>query len=145
MSLPAAAHIVHASAFKVNSRVIAVEIPTHEQGVSRFLVTSNDGFGVEVEGFMGTVNTTVLENGTLASERAFGGEAQLPGAAQSCAQSPSNQSNPVYKAVQKTELSEGHIVDRAVVFEFRYDAGAKPSFEFVPGKENAGTPKACEA
>ena len=47
LSLPAAAQIVHRVAFDIRPVVIAVEIPTAETGISRFLVTSNAGFGVK--------------------------------------------------------------------------------------------------
>lgn len=143
-SLPAAAKIIHMAAFQTKPRVLAAEIKTSEPGVSRFLVNSNDGFGVEIEGFIGEVKTTVYESGTLASKRRFGDEAQLPGAAKSCAQSLSNQANPVYQAVRKTELGDAHVVDQAVVFEFRYKAQVKPNFKFTPGKAKVDALKACE-
>ena len=143
-SLPAAAKIIHMAAFQTKPRVLAAEIPTSEPGVSRFLVNSNDGFGVEVEGFIGDIKTTIYENGTLASKRRFGDEAQLPGAAKSCAQSLSNQDQPIYQAIQKTELTDGHVVDRSVVFEFHYDPQAKPSFEFTAGPTSVDVPTACE-
>ena len=143
-SLPAAAKIIHTAAFQTKPRVLAAEIPTSEPGVSRFLVNSNDGFGVEVEGFIGDVKTVVYESGTLASKRRFGDEAQLPGPAHACAQSLSNQASPVYQAVRKTELSDAHVVDQAVVFEFRYKAQVKPNFKFTPGKASVDAQKACE-
>ena len=143
-SLPAAAKIIHMAAFQTKPRVLAAEIKTSEPGVSRFLVNSNDGFGVEIEGFIGEVKTVVYESGTLASMRRFGDQAQLPGAAKSCAQSLSNQASPVYQAVRKTELSDAHVVDQAVIFEFRYKAQVKPKFEFTAGKASVATPSACE-
>ena len=132
------------AAFQTTPRVLAAEITTSEPGVSRFIVNSNDGFGVEVEGFIGEVKTVVYESGTLASMRRFGDQAQLPGPAHACAQSLSNQASPVYQAVRKTELGDAHVVDQAVVFEFHYDPQAKPSFEFTAGPTSVDVPTACE-
>ena len=143
LSLPAAAAIVKNAAFQETSRVVAVEIKTAEPGVSRFLVTSNDGFGVNVEGLVGVVKTTIYENGELPSKNRFGDAAQLPGPAKTCAQSSSIKANPIYQATRKTERNDSHVVDRAVVFEFHYDAPEKPSFEFKPGLGNVGAPTAC--
>ena len=47
LTLPAAAQIVNSVSFEVRPIVTAVEIPTNEPGVSRFLVASNAGFGVK--------------------------------------------------------------------------------------------------
>ncbi len=146
MSLPAAAKIIQtATTHTPTPRVLAVEIVTDEAGVSRFIVNSNDGFGIEVEGLIGDVNTTVHESGVLASNARFGDDAQLPGDAKACSHSASTDSQPIYQAIQKTELTHGHVVDRSVVFEFHYDAQAKPSFEFTAGMDSVDVPRACEA
>lgn len=142
-SLPAAAQIVHRVAFEVKPRVVAVEIPTAEAGLSRFLVTSNDGFGIEAVDLVGNVRIGVHKSGTISGGQRFGDAAQLPGESFLCAESNSAIGSPIYAAERKTASEPGEVVDQAVVFEFRYDEAASPSFNFKPGTETALPPKLC--
>lgn len=143
LTLPAAAQIVHRVAFEVKPRVVAVEIPTAEAGLSRFLVTSNDGFGVEAIDLVGNVQVGVYKSGTISGGQRFGDAAQLPGDKHLCAESYNALGSPIYEADRKTASEPGEIVDQAVVFEFRYDTSAQPSFNFRPGTETASAPKLC--
>ena len=143
LTLPAAAQMVHRVAFDVKPQVLAVEIPTGEAGLSRYLVTSNDGFSVEAVNLIGDVQIGVHKSGTLAGQKRFGDAAQLPGLARTCAESFSSLSSSIYTATQKTASEPGEVVDQAVVFEFRYDPSVSPSFKFNAGTKNAATPQAC--
>jgi len=142
MSLPAAAQIVHRVAFDIRPVVTAVQIPTSEPGVSRYLVASNAGFGVTANGVIGDIKTEVHVSGTMSGTSRFGDAAQLPGAEASCAQA-SGQSAPIYIADRKTAASPGTPPDQAVVFEFRYDPVAQPKFEFVAGEVKSPTLISC--
>lgn len=143
LSLPAAAQIVHRAVFEVKPRVVAVEIPTDEAGLSRFLVTSNDGFGVDALDLIGDINIEVRKSGSLSGVSRFGDAAQLPGEASLCAESYSALGSPIYAATRKTAMEPGEVVDQAVIFEFRYDASAAPTFVFKPGTGGALPPKTC--
>jgi len=143
LSLPAAAQIVHRAMFEVKPQVVAVEIPTDEAGLSRFLVTSNDGFGVDALDLIGDVKVAVRKNGSLSGVSRFGDAAQLPGEATLCAESYSALGSPIYAANRKTAMEPGEVVDQAVIFEFRYDASASPTFLFKPGTDGALPPKTC--
>jgi len=143
LSIPAAAQMVHRVAFEVQPKVISVEIPTPEAGLSRYLVTSNDGFSVEAIDLVGEVQIGVHKSGTFANGNRFGDAAQLPGPEQSCADSFSSLSSPIYAATQKTASEPGGVVAQAVVFEFRYDPAVTPRFKFNAGTKNAAQPQMC--
>ncbi len=133
MSLPAAAQIVQRVAFSPNPIVTAVEIPTAEPGLSRFLVTSNAEFSVQAaNGNRGTINTLVHVSGTLAGMNRFGDAAQLPGPKRACARI-NGPATHIYSAKRKTAAENGTAPEQAVVFEFRYAKDSQPSFEFVAG------------
>jgi len=135
MSLPAAAQIVHRVAFDIRPIVTAVEIPTSEAGVSRFLVVSNAGFGVKANGVIGDIQTDVHVSGTMNDISRFGDAAQLPGPQASCAQSTGFNSK-IYAADRKTAATPGTPPEQAVIFEFRYDAAARPDFKFIAGTDS---------
>ena len=135
LSLPAAAQIVHRVAFEVRPTVTAVEIPTTEAGVSRYLVTSNAGFGIKANGVIGDIHTDVHVSGGTGALNRFGDAAQLPGPESTCAQA-SGISSDIYAANRKTAATPGTPPEQAVIFEFRYDAAARPDFEFVAGAES---------
>ena len=97
MSLPAAAHIVHSAATHERPVVTAVEIPTAEAGISRFLVLSNSGFDVTANDFIGDVSVNVQVNGNFAGSARFGDAAQLPGPQSVCAQA-TDAASAIYKA-----------------------------------------------
>lgn len=136
MSLPAAAQIVHRVAFDVRPIVTAVEIPTTEPGVSRYLVASNAGFGVKANGVIGEIKTDIHVSGSMGALNRFGDAAQLPGPDRLCAQA-SGVSSDIYLADRKTAATPGTPPEQAVIFEFRYDAAARPEFEFVAGVNSA--------
>jgi len=142
LSLPAAAQIVHRVAFDIRPIVTAVEIPTSEPGVSRYLVASNAGFGVKANGVVGEVKVNVHVSGTMSETTRFGDAAQLPGPKSGCAQS-SGLGADIYVANQKTAATPGTPPQQAVVFEFTYDPTARPNFEFIAGTDEAVTPMRC--
>lgn len=141
-SLPAAAQIVHRVAFDIRPIVTAVEIPTSEPGVSRFLVASNSGFGVEADDVIGNVDISVHVSGALSGLNRFGDAAQLPGDKSVCSQT-TGFTSPIYVADQKTAARKGTAPEQAVVFEFRYAPEARPSFTFKPGKTAVALPTSC--
>lgn len=144
MSLPAAAQIVHRVAFDIRPIVTAVEIPTSEPGLSRYLVASNAGFSVTTSGVIGDVNVEVHVSGTISDVSPFGAAAQLPGPKTGCA-AVSNFEKDIYVAERKTAASPGTPPQQAVVFEFHYDPNARPEFEFIANKDTVSSPKACSS
>ena len=142
VSLPAAAQIVQRVSFTIPPIVTAVEIPTAEAGLSRFLVTSNAGFGVEATDFVGNVNTDVHKSGTLSGSNRFGDAAQLPGPKKTCAMASGFDSN-IYVANQKTAANRGTPPEQAVIFEFRYDKSAHPKFVFKSGADATASIQPC--
>jgi hypothetical protein len=141
-SLPAAAQIVNRVVFEVRPIVTAVEIPTAEPGLSRFLVASNSGFGVEVEGVIGDIDVSVRRSGTMNVTTRFGDAAQIPGDHSTCSQS-TGLASPIYIADKKTAAREGTPVEQAVVFEFHYAPDARPNFDFKAGVDAVGAPSSC--
>lgn len=144
LSLPAAAHIVHNTAFEVDPVVTAVEIPTSEVGVSRYLVISNAGFGVKANGVTGDVEVNVRVNSTMKHGTRIGDAAQLPGPQTNCAQASETNAE-IYLADRKTAASAGSATERAVMFEFRYDTNARPDFDFVAGVDSSATLSSCSS
>lgn len=142
LSLPAAAQIVHRVAFDIRPTVTAVEIPTSEPGVSRFLVASNAGFGVKANDVIGDVRVDVHVSGAMGGAVRFGDAAQLPGPKSGCAQTSGLGSN-IYLADRKTAATRGTPPEQAVVFEFNYDPNARPNFEFVAGIDSASILASC--
>lgn len=142
LSLPAAAQIMQRVSFDISPIVIAAEIPTSEPGVSRYLVTSNAGFGVQANDLVGNVNVDVYSSGPLGGGKQFGASAQLPGPETGCAVATGIDSK-IYLADQKIAASPGSPAEQAVIFEFRYDAAARPKFDFVAGADTASAPKPC--
>jgi hypothetical protein len=144
LSLPAAAaQIMNRVSFKIPPIVNAVEIPTSERGVSRFLVSSNSGFSVTSSDIIGEIHIEVHVSGTLHGTSRFGDAAQLPGPKNGCAQANGLGSN-VYLAEQKTANTPGSPVQQAVIIEFTYDAAAQPRFKFTPGADVTATLESCQ-
>jgi len=141
-SLPAAAQIMHRVAFDIRPVVTAVEIPTAEPGVSRFLVASNSGFGVEAQNIVGDIKVSVSVSGTIGSVSRYGDAAQLPGAKTQCSQA-NGLTSPLYIADRKTAAQKGTPPEQAVVFEFQYTPEARPQFTFKPGAEAINAPLTC--
>ena len=142
ISLPAAAQIVHRVAFEVRPAVTAVEIPTSEPGVSRYLVASNAGFGIKANDLIGEIQTKVHVSGSMGALIRFGDAAQLPGPDMMCARA-SGLSSDIYAADRKTAGSPGTPPEQAVIFEFTYDSAANPDFEFVAGADTAPEIASC--
>lgn len=143
LSLPAAAtQIAQHVSFKPRPVVTAVEIPSSESGVSRYIVASNAGFGVEAIDFKGDVSVEVYANGTLKGSQKFGTAAQLPGPETECAIASGHGKN-IYIAERKTAAAKGTAPEQAVIFEFRYDAEANPKFNFVPGTDLSSPIEPC--
>jgi len=142
MSLPAAAQIVHKAAFDVRPNVTAVEIPTSETGVSRFLVTSNGGFDVKANDVVGNITAAVHLSGSLGRGNRFGGATQLPGPQSICAQATGSNAV-IYKADRKIAAREGTTPERAVVIEFNYEPTARPVFNFVAGQKKTAALISC--
>jgi len=147
MSLPAAAHIVHSAAvqaIQVQPVVTAVEVPTQKPGLSRFLVMSNAGFGVQANNVSGEVSVKIKPKGVLNNVSRYGGAAQLPGPQETCAQT-SNANTSIYIADRKTAAREGTAPQRAVIFEISYDPAAQPKFEFIAGSDKIATIATCSS
>ena len=142
LSLPAAAQIIQKVSFDIRPVVTAVEIPTSEPGLSRYLVVSNAGFGVEAVDLIGNVSIDVHISGALGGGNRFGDAAQLPGPKTVCAVAAGLDSR-IYLAGQKTAAVPGTPPQQAVVFEFRYDADARPKFDFIAGVDTKSTVKPC--
>ena len=142
LSLPAAAQIVQRVSFEIRPRVIAVEIPTSEPGLSRYLVSSNAGFGVKAYDVVGDIRVDVHISGAISDTSRFGDSAQLPGPKTGCAQASGLGSN-VYVADRKTAATPGTPPAQAVVFEFSYDPDARPDFDFIAGVDSALTVAVC--
>lgn len=143
ISLPAAAKIVQTVSFTAAPSVIAVEIPTAEPGLSRFLVASDAEFLVEVDDPIGDVNVNIHVSGNLASNVRFGDSAQLPGPQNLCT-SAKEQNSEIYYADQATAAKAGSAPERAVVFEFQYALKERPKFEFIAGERRKRTIALCE-
>ncbi len=143
LSLPAAAQIVHRVAFDIRPVVTAVEIPTAEPGMSRFLVASNAGFSVKASNVVGDVSVAVHVSGTMSDVSRFGDAAQLPGPATGCAIASGMRSD-IYVADRKTAASPGTPPQQAVIFEFKYDSDARPAIEFIPGNDDTSSLQKCQ-
>ncbi len=141
-SLPAAAQIVQRVAFDIRPIVTAVEVPTAEPGLSRFLVASNSGFGIEASDVVGNVDVSVHVSGAMSGTSRFGDAAQLPGVKSTCSQT-TGFASPIYIANKKTAARPGTPPEQAVIFEFRYAPDARPVFDFKPGKESVAIPSGC--
>ena len=144
MSLPAAAKIVQTVSFDSAPTVVAVEIPTVEPGLSRFLVASDAGFIVKTNDLIGDVSVNLHVSGKLGAELRFGDAAQLPGPQVACTQSTEPNSE-IYHASQATAAREGTAPERAVIFEFQYASDQHPEFEFIAGKPTTSTLTRCKA
>ena len=142
LSLPAAAQIVQRVSFEVRPRVVAVEIPTSEPGMSRYLVSSNAGFGVKAYDVVGDINVAVHMSGAMSGTTRFGDSAQLPGPKSGCAQA-SGLGSHVYLADRKTAATPGTPPEQAVVFEFKYEPDARPKFDFIAGVDSTLTVATC--
>jgi len=129
-SLPAAAHIVKTAAFKVKPTISAVEIPTAEAGVSRFIVVSNAPFTIRSADMVGDVDISIHQSGELNGSR-FGDNAQLPGPASACAAITNSGESVIYQAKRKTAAKKGSTVSKAVVVEIKYDSAAAPVITFA--------------
>jgi len=129
-SFPVSAKIIDKVAFSEPQRVVAVPFPPQE-GVTKFLVSSNAPFAVISEEVIGEYHISVNVSGILNGQR-FGSNAQMPGAAESCAMPTIVKATKIYEASRKTELGEGDILTRAVIVEIRYNPDLKPKFKIIP-------------
>ena len=144
LSLPAAAQIVQRVAFDIPPVVTAVEIPTAEPGMTRFLVASNAGFGVKANNLVGDVTVNVHVSGSLSGANRFGDAAQLPGPQSICAQA-AGAGSAIYNADRKTAASPGTPPEQAVVIEITYEASARPDFEFIAGADKTAPVSSCSS
>jgi len=128
-SIPVSAQIIDKVAFSKPQKVIAVPFPP-EAGIAKFLVSSDAPFAVISENAVGEFDISIKVSGVLNGNR-FGENAQMPGAAKSCAVQTSPKSTKIYEANRKTEAREGEILSRAVIVEIRYDAEIKPELTFI--------------
>ena len=137
-SIPVAAQMVDRVSFEVEPRVIVAEIPDRPAGERSFLVATNDGFVVEVEGVIGSVTTEVTASGHLGGV-AYGSAAMMPGASSACTAAFGGRTQ-VYNAPEKTADTRGRIQDQAVRIDVRFDPLATPDIEFVPTADATGLP-----
>ena len=129
-TLPAAAQIVNKVVFQVRPTVTAVEIPTSEAGLSRFLVVSNAPFTVRSADMIGEIDVSVHQSGNMNGQR-FGDNAQLPGPKTACAAPRSANETVIYQAERKTAVTRGTPVSQAVVIQVKYDSIAAPKISFA--------------
>lgn len=143
MSLPAAAKIAQTVSFTPPPIVTAVEIPTAEPGLSRYLVMSDAEFVVNASHMTGDVDVNVFVSGNMGGGVRFGDAAQLPGAKVTCA-TITDSGSKVYDADRTTAARPGTVPDQAVVFEFAYAPESRPQFEFIAGDVAASTLTNCD-
>ncbi|MEP1229544.1 MAG: hypothetical protein ABJG88_02595 [Litorimonas sp.] len=129
-SLPAAAQIVHKVAFQVQPTVTAIEIPTSEAGISKFMVVSNAPFTVRSANMIGEIDVSVHKSGDINNNR-FGDNAQMPGPKTNCANIISPAETVIYQADRKTALSRGTPVSQAVIIQIKHDPSAAPRITFA--------------
>lgn len=143
-SIPVSAQIIDKVAFSVPQKAIAVPFPP-EPGIAKFLVSSNAPFAVISENVVGEFNVSVHVSGMLNGNR-FGGNAQMPGEANSCAAQTSPISTKIYEADRKTAAQKGDVLTQAVIVEIRYDAEINPSFKVLTQNKAKGLTagSACE-
>jgi hypothetical protein len=142
LSLPAAAQIVSQVAFEERPSVIAVEVPTKQAGVSRFLVVSTDKFDVAATNISGDILVKVNVSGTMNKTKRFGDAAQLPGPRLICSTTSAANST-IYSADRKTAIAPGTPPEQAVIFTFEYASDAKPSFDFTTKNVGETDPEDC--
>lgn len=129
VSIPVSAQIIDKVAFSVPQKVISVPFPP-EAGVTKFLVSSNAPFAVVSENAIGEFQVSVQVSGQV-NGNAFGSNAQMPGAASSCAMQTAASPTKVYEADRKTAAQKGDILTQAVIVEIRYDAETKPALKII--------------
>ena len=128
-SIPVSAQIIDKVAFSKPQKVIAVPFPP-EAGIAKFLVSSDAPFSVISENAVGEFDVSIKVSGVLNGNH-FGANAQMPGAAKSCAVQSSTKSTKIYEAERKTAAQEGDILSKAVIVEIRYDADIKPELKII--------------
>lgn len=133
-SLPAAAQILSKVVFQSRPIVTAVEIPTGEDGQSRFLVVSNAPFTIRSADAIGDIGISVHKSGDMNGRR-FGDNAQMPGPASHCASVTQPNESVIYQAERKTAAASGPPVSQAVIVVVKYDKSATPRISFA--KDNA--------
>ena len=111
VSIPVSAQIINKVAFSKPQKVIAVPFPP-EAGLTKFMVSSDAPFAIISEEAIGEYDVSIKLSGILNGQR-FGSNAQMPGAAESCAVQSSIKATKIYEAERKTELREGGILTRA--------------------------------
>jgi len=133
-SLPAAAQIVNKVVFQVRPTVSAVEIPTPEAGLSRFLVVSNAPFTIRSANMVGDLDISVHQSGEMNGRR-FGDNAQMPGPKTNCASVTHPAETVIYAADRKTAATPGTTLSQAVIIQIAYDSSVTPNISFA--KDNA--------
>ncbi len=133
-SLPAAAQIINKVVFQTRPTVTAVEIPTPEPGLSRFLVVSNAPFTVRSANMIGDIDLSVHKSGDINGQR-FGDSAQMPGPQSGCASVSAPSETTIYQAERKTAATRGTPLSQAVIMQIKYDPSAAPNITFA--KDNA--------
>jgi len=128
-SIPVSAKMIDKVAFSKPQKVVSVPLPP-ENGITKFLVSSNAPFAIISENAMGEFDVSVKVSGLINGKR-FGSNAQMPGAATSCAIPASPQPTKIYEAERKIELQEGDILTRAVIIEIRYTDKIKPELKII--------------
>jgi len=142
-SLPAAAQIINKVVFQVRPTVTAVEIPTPEAGLSRFMVVSNAPFTIRSADMIGDINISVHQSGDINGTR-FGDNAQMPGPKTNCAALNSPHETVIYQAERKTAIERGTPISQAVIVQIAYHGSAAPSLSFAKdGAAPASVAGAC--
>lgn len=129
-SIPVSAQIIDKFAFSEPQRLSAVPFPP-ETGITKFLVSSNTPFAIISENAIGEFDISIKVSGRL-NGNSFGSNAQLPGAAASCAAQTSNDATKIYEAERETVARDGDVLTRAIMVEIRYADNLKPDIKIIP-------------
>jgi len=128
-SIPAAAQIIDRVAFTVPQKAIHVQLP-EAPGLMRYAISSNAPFAITAGNAIGEFQVSVRHNG-LVNGRPFGANAQMPGAAKTCAILLSPTQSVIYAADRMTAAEKGDILSQAVIVEIRYAKEATPNFKIL--------------
>ena len=126
LALPAMAQMVDKIKFTVPPRAAHVAVP-QVPGKTKIIIASNAPFSILSEGVIGEMSVNLTVQGHV-NGKAFGGNAQNPGAAKACVFAASPAPSSVYKAVRRTAANRGAVIDQAVMIEISYDPALKPVF-----------------
>lgn len=133
-ALPAMAGMVDSLSLSAEERTVFVKMES-APGQTRYAIASNTPFSIISENMIGEFNITIEKEGKI-NGQAFGMNAQLPGAAQICAETQSLSPQKIYQADRKTASAKGDILSQAIIVNIQYPENLDPEFK-VRTRENA--------